>query len=408
MRERVEREQVGLFGGRRLQMDESIRLSLDGLNAYAAGRETLAVACSGGKDSTTLLTLTVWAILSGKMPAPRRLVILYADTRMELPPLYAVIDGVLEQLEDVREDLAALGCGLIVRRVMAPIDRRFFVQMFGRGVPPAHNRFRWCTPKLKLEPMAAALAELRASYGKPLLLHGVRIGESAARDGRIALACSKEDSECGQGWYQQEIDDAVCDKLGPLLHWRVCHVARWLDTWAVEEEYGGWDTSLLVRAYGGEEHMEAGARTGCVGCPLVTEDRALLRVIALPEWRYLEPLARLGPYYKAIRDDDTKRLRKPLGERTKTGKLVSKQGRKGPLTMAARAEGLEFVLTVQRDVNVAALAQGRPTVSLIDQAEEARIRELWSLGEWPEGWTGEEPVADESTRPLLRMMTGTR
>lgn len=43
------------------------------------------------------MTLLVWAILTGRVPAPRRLVILYADTRMELLPLYQVIDGALAE-----------------------------------------------------------------------------------------------------------------------------------------------------------------------------------------------------------------------------------------------------------------------------------------------------------------------
>lgn len=391
------------LGGPRMQMTETIQLTLDGLNAYLPGYASVAVACSGGKDSTTLLTFLCWAIIAGKVPAPKRLVVLYADTRMELPPLYAVIDGVLADLENHRAALAERGCEVVVERVMAPVERRFFVQMLGRGVPPPHNRFRWCTPKLKVEPMGAALARLRASTGssKPLLLHGVRVGESAARDGRIALACSKEDSECGQGWYQQELDDAVCDKFGPLLHWRVCHVARWLDTWAVQKEYGDWDTALLVRAYGGEEALEAGARTGCVGCPLVSEDRALARLLALPEWSHLSPLTRLKPLYEALRTPSY-RLRKPPGERRQDGELVAKQERLGPLTMDARAWALAEVLDVQQAVNAGAAARGRRhRISLIDEGEEAAIRAYWAAGEWPEGWTGLEPVGADTMSPLF-------
>lgn len=399
----MQREQQGLFGGARMQMDESIRLTLAALGVYMAGRDTVAVASSGGKDSTTVLTLLVWAILAGHVPVPRRLVVLYADTRMELLPLYQVIDSVLDELEDRREELAALGCELVIRRVVAPVDRRFFVQLLGRGVPPPHNRFRWCTPKLKVEPMAAALAELRGDGDgpKPLLLHGVRIGESAARDGRIALACSKDDSECGQGWYQQTLDEDVADKLGPLLHWRVCHVARWLDTWAVREEYGGWDTALLVRAYGGEEAMEAGARTGCVGCPLVTHDHALARILRMQEWGYLTPLTRLRPLYARLQAP-AMRLRQPPGELRKDGQPVSKQERLGPLTMEARAHGLTELLAIQGEINARAQALRRPVLDLLNAEEETRIREFWALGEWPDGWTGGEPVGETTLMPLFQ------
>lgn len=402
----MQREQQGLFGGARMQMDESIKLSLAGLATYMLGRDVVAIANSGGKDSTTVLSLTVWAILSGHVPAPRRLVVLWADTRLELPSLYEVIRGALDDLEDKRDELAALGCELVIRTVMAPVDRRFFVQLLGRGVPPPHNKFRWCTPKLKVDPMAEALADLRREgETKPLLLHGVRIGESAARDGRIALACGKEDSECGQGWYQETLSDAVADKFGPILHWRVCHIARWLDTWAPQEEYGGWDTAALVKIYGGEESMEAGARFGCIECPLVTRDRSLERTIRMQEWAYLVPLTRLRPLYHRLQSS-TLRLRKPPGELRKDGQPVSKQERLGPLTMEARALGLAELLAIQGEINARAQSLGRPLIDLLNAEEEARIREFWALGEWPDGWTGEEPVGETTLMPLFTGVEG--
>lgn len=71
--------------------------------------------------------------------------------------------------------------GYVAQTVMPPMDDRFFVYMFGRGVPPPSNTFRWCTPQLKVEPMESALKDLRDKYGqKFLMLTGVRIGESAA------------------------------------------------------------------------------------------------------------------------------------------------------------------------------------------------------------------------------------
>jgi DNA sulfur modification protein DndC len=168
----------------------------------------------------------------------------------------------------------------------------------------------------------------------------------------------------------------------------------------VLEEYGGWETAMLVRAYGGEEAMEAGARTGCVGCPLVTYDRALARVCALPEWAYLLPLAELHPLYERLRDPDM-RLRKPPGELRKDGEKVSKQERLGPLTMEARAFGLSELLRIQASVNAEAARRDRPRIDLLNSEEEARIREFWALGEWPDGWTGEEPIGDTTLMPLF-------
>jgi DNA sulfur modification protein DndC len=56
--------------------------------------------------------------------------------------------------------------------------------------------------------------------------------------------------------------------------------------------------------------------------------------------------------------------------------------------------GLDRILGIQSEINAAARAQGRPEISLIDRAEEGRIRELIAAGTWPEGWEGDEPTAD--------------
>jgi len=395
------REQQPLFGAGRMELDEAMDLTLASLRTYLEGREVVACTLSGGKDSGTVLTLLAWAILEDLVPAPKHLVVLFADTRMELPPVYEVVDDILGNLEAMRGFLDAVGTTLTIRRVVAPVDRRFFVQMFGRGIPPSHNKFRWCTPKLKVEPMAKALAELRDGGPKPLLLHGVRIGESAARDSRVALACSMEDSECGQGWYQQTLDDDVCDKLGPILHWRVCLVAHWLTHKAPLHDYGGWKTERLVMVYGGSEAMEHGARMGCAGCPLVTEDHALARVVVQPEWSYLMPLAGLHPLYRRLQSP-TMRLRKPPGERTKTGALVKKQERLGPLTLEARTLGLDVVLGIQDAVNARAAELGRPLIDLLNAEEVARIVELQCQGEWPDGWDGDEPIGESTLTPLFQ------
>lgn len=382
----------------RLQMTDSIDLTEQSLLAYAADRRCVVCAVSMGKDSTTMATVYAWLIDSGRVPRPERLIACFSDTRQELLPLYEVAGDVIADLEER---------GVEVRRVMAPMDERFLVYMLGYGVPPPHNRFRWCTDKLKLQPMAREMATIRDELGeKPLLLHGVRRGESVVRDARISLACSRDDAECGQGWYEQTLSDAVADKLGPILHWRVCHVWEWLENWAPKPEFGGWATETLARAYGGDADKENGARTGCVGCPLVAEDRALGRVIRQPAWKYLAPLVELKPLYRRLQEP-TSRLRKPPGERTQTGALVSKQNRLGPLTLDAREFALERVLEIQREVNAAAKAANRPALDILNPEEEARIRELIAANTWPQKWDGTEPVGDAALMSLFqRSRTG--
>jgi DNA sulfur modification protein DndC len=290
--------------------------------------------------------------------------------------------------------------GFETRVVLPDLDYRYFVYMLGRGVPPPSNTFRWCTPKLKVMSMERELGALRQERGeKFLMMTGVRIGESAARDQRIALSCTKDGGECGQGWFQQSTSEAIADMLAPIVHWRVCHVWDWLVKADVEL---GFPTFEIAKVYGqdvsdGEEPMNA--RTGCIGCPLVQKDAALDRVVAQPEWAYLAPLQRLRPLYWEIKKPQYRHRKH--GEINKDGSLAAKQNRLGPLTLEARRWMLAQVLGIQAEVNQAAERLGRPTLSLINDEELARIEELIAAGTYPDKWDGTEPHGDEWLPEIL-------
>lgn len=240
--------------------------------------------------------------------------------------------------------------------------------------------------------MLAALAALRERAGEKLLmLTGVRVGESAARDQRIAVSCGRNGAECGQGWYQVSTPEQVADTLAPLLHWRLCHVWDWLMGFCADH---GFPTAEIARIYGlGEDGSveEANARTGCVGCNLASRDGALERVLALPEWGHLHPFLRLRPLYAELKKSHN-RLRHH-DERRADGTPVVNQGRLGPLTMAARRWGLAEVKSIQEAINAAA-PPGHPPLWLIDAAEESRILELIAANTWPRRWTGDEVRGD--------------
>lgn len=344
------------------------------LNLYGALYDHWAIAYSGGKDSSAVVTVVVWLILTGRVKAPKSLTVIMSDTRMELPPLFTTAMLILSELR-------AKGIKTIV--VTPTMEDRFFVYMFGRGVPPPSNTFRWCTPQLKIEPMVGALKALRDEYGKKfLMLTGVRLGESAARDGRIALSCGRNNSECGQGWFQEATPEAVADTLAPLLHWRLCHVWDWLTGLVPEGYEHGFSTKLIAAVYGQDEDLETHARTGCVGCNLASRDFALEQIIQRPQWAKYSPLMELRPLYAELKKPHN-RLRKDGSETRKDGSLVANPCRMGPLTFEARLWALDQVKSIQE----------RAGVDLINAEEEAKIRELISAKQWPRGWDGSEPNA---------------
>jgi DNA sulfur modification protein DndC len=361
------KSQPSLFEGMRMDLNSSIELSIQSLASYGSSYRHWAVAYSGGKDSTATAAFVAWAIKERLVPAPETLTFLYADTRMELPPLQ---QGAMRLLDAMRRD------GFEAQVVLPTLNERFFVYMLGRGVPPPKNRFRWCTVQIKVEPMQAALAGLREQAGEKLLmLTGVRMGESAARDQRIALSCSKDSGECGQGWFQTATDSAIADTLAPLLHWRLCHVYDWLYL----DDRHKYDVSGIAAIYGDED-----VRTGCAGCNLVDRDTALERLVKNPAWAHIAPLLELKPLYRELTKSKW-RKRKAEPELRKDGKYSKNGQRMGPLTMAGRKFGLDKVLDIQR----------RAGVDLINAEEEAAIREMWQTNTWPNKWSDQDIDANK-------------
>lgn len=359
---------ASLFEADRLTLEDAIELSIASLAAYGNRYPHWAVGYSGGKDSTATVAFVLWALAEGRVKPPESLTVLYADTRQELPPLQAAAVRILDLVRSR---------GYEAKVVLPAMDDRFYVYMLGRGVPPPSNTFRWCTEQLKIAPMYESLTGIREATGQKLLmLTGVRLGESAVRDQRIAVSCSKDSGECGQGWFQVATPDSVADTLAPLLHWRLCHVFDWL---YFEPERHGLDTSGIAAVYGEDE-----VRTGCVGCNLASRDNALERLVKQPEWEHLRPLLEIKPMFAELKLAKH-RKRKSEPEMRQDGKWAQNVQRLGPLTMEARSYGLERIKDIQR----------RARVDLINADEEQRIRELWAANTWPNKWTGDEVNGDE-------------
>lgn len=405
-------KQLMMFEGKKKTLQEAVAEFINGFYAIDAWQyDTWYIGYSGGKDSSAVVTLLAYCLDLGILPRPKRLVVQYSDTGMEVPPLQISALAILKRLE---------AFGFETQVVRPEMDKRWWVYMLGRGVTLPSNGFRWCTRQLKADPMSQAMAEVLKNDGKPLLITGVREGESAMRDGRITAACSKDGGECGQGYmYVHSQEKGIADPFAPILGWRVCHVWDWLQIFAPRPQLairelfkdylpgdsqvlssGGFETGIIAQAYGGgegnEEPLEG--RTGCMECTLVTgpkdknpkQDKMLERIVAIPKWAYLSPLKKLLDVYVELSKECNRLQRRLI--RKKTGLAVFP---KGPITLEARLWALERVLKIQEKVNIAACEQGMPEVFLIDAEEEARIRELIAANTWPNGWTGTEPRADE-------------
>lgn len=410
--------------------------------------EHWAVAWSGGKDSTCLATVVGYAIEEGLIERPRTLQLIRSDTRQELAPLNAAAAELSEEFaargwEVVTVEPAqdkGLWVNTLGRGVVRPSNKkarwctrqlkqdpmtahmrtwleeltgipdterrlRIQVRKGGRGGKSARTRYaKWLEAQFRIGEAVGVragdpLAPLAHEDVRPLTLIGLRQGESDERDRSMAVACTRNGGECGQARFYFDLPDELTARDAPIKHWKTCRVWAWLKHKApyLPEP---WPTALMADVYGGgpkddgsaESEAEADAkaiRTGCVECPLASEDKALAAVLLLPQWSYLAPLREL----RTIWDDMPRRehrLVKSSGPRV---------GQMGPIKLASRLLFLERALAIQERVNREAKRLGRPEQWVIPPADERRIRELVAANTWPQGWTGTEPGADEFEVP---------
>ena len=328
-------------GGHASRIERLWRESVGHL-ADLAGRgwDRWIVMFSGGKDSTTVLVLALEAVLQRRLPV-RAIEVVYADTMVEIPP---VQQGALSFLQALQGMARIRGLPVHVHHVRPSLDNSFWVCLLGKGYPPPHQRFRWCTDRLKVRPVEKQLRDA-IEPGRTAILTGVRFGESRARDRRMYSSC-KRGGECGHGVWQQHSDRLRAMYAAPIAYWRECDVWDFLNFTA---PCCGYPTAWLSELY-----MGGDIRFGCWMCTVVQQDRAMERIVSQPQWAHLRPLMEL-------RNRIMQEAQEPQN------RLMRSDGKKGRLSLDARKRFLHEVLNTQKMAGV----------PVISDEEVARIRELW-------------------------------
>lgn len=315
------------------------------------GHDHWIVTFSGGKDSTTTLVVALEAalILSGQV---QRIDIVYADTMIEIPVIQEFAVDFLTFLKGF-DRIATLP--IHFHSVRPSIEDRFWVCLLGKGYPPPHQRFRWCTRRLKIQPVEDAL---RSSVrpGKTLILTGVRFGESQGRNARLRQSCSRG-GECGQGVWYEYSSRLHATYMAPIVAWKECDVWDFLQFHAPAL---GYPTNHIEESvYNGRE-----TRFGCWMCTVVKQDRAMEKITSLSQWSYLRPLLEFRQHVKDLTS-------RPESRVTRT------DGKPGKLTLATRRNLLDELIELQRAVGM----------TIISPDEIAAIQEYWNK-EDPDGyWT---------------------
>lgn len=309
------------------------------------------VMYSGGKDSTTALVLCT-EVLRKYDILPEAL---YCDTEIEIPTLQQFALSFLQSV-------SAQQLAKVTVLKPAPEDS-FWVQVIGKGYPPPHQGFRWCTHRLKVKPVENYLNTLSPSEReRTLVVTGVRFGESDVRDARLKLSCSRG-GECGQGvWYEQS-QRLKIGYFSPIVVWRECDVWDFLNFVAPS---WGYPTRGLLSVYKGRE-----TRFGCWACSVVSQDRTMQKIVQ-EETRW-KPLLEFRNWLVDFARTPENRVRKPNGQL-------------GRLTLSARETILQRLREVERKLQ-------QPILSDIGYN---LIERLWEDPRYSDSYDGEDNALHRS------------
>ncbi len=146
------------------------------ISAYKYDDEPWIVGYSGGKDSTAVVKLVFQSLLRTRC-RHKPVTVIYCDTGVEIPMASALARKALSGLV---KEAKAFDLPIAAEILSPPVHERFFVKVIGRGYPSPTDKFRWCTDRLRIDPVSRFLESQQLKSATVVL--GVRESESATRN----------------------------------------------------------------------------------------------------------------------------------------------------------------------------------------------------------------------------------
>ncbi len=337
---------------------------------YQNDRRPWMIGFSGGKDSTMLCQLVMEMLQ--RLPSEKRnktVYIVSSDTMVENPIVRDYMHRMSEMINTNCADL-----NIRADLIYPKVEETFWSKVIGLGYPtPEPPGFRWCTERLKIQPMNAYTMETIRNNGEIVILLGVRKAESIYRANHIRA----REIEGKLLIPHKDIENAyVYNPLTEIPNeqvWRFLLKGDAMSPWGSDNKYL---FSLYQGEHLGEEQSVIGeideekipvtgnSRFGCWICTMVKEDKSLKAFIDRGE-TWLIPLRDYRNWMLDMRSNpaarETKR-RNGAVYRKADGTLGL-----GPFTMEARQEMLRRLLQLEVD-------SGLPLITI----EELKcIDEMW-------------------------------
>lgn len=136
------------------------------------------IGYSGGKDSTLLCQL-VFEMIQGLKPEQirKKIYITSSDTMVENPIVKKYMHSMSKMINEAGKPYK-----IEAHIITPPIEKTFWTCVIGLGYPtPEPPGFRWCTDKLKIQPINNFTLQTIQENGEVVMLLGVRKAESSYR-----------------------------------------------------------------------------------------------------------------------------------------------------------------------------------------------------------------------------------
>ena len=375
-------------------------------NVYCADNRPWVIGYSGGKDSSAVVTLIYLALLAlDEEKRTKKIYVVASDTLVETP---LVIDHVNKSLEAIGNQARRNDLPITTHKVLPKPDKTFWACLLGKGYPAPTQSFRWCTERMKIDPVSDFITDKVAKHDEVIVVLGSRSQESASRAQVIAKHKIENTrlarhTTLANAFIYTPIDTWSMDDVWKIL--RACSLdvtispmgigKKWLNKYDLEWEnpWGSKNMTLWNLYKDSSDQGECpmviddstpscgNSRFGCWTCTVVNKDRAMESLIQNgEEWMrplldFRNMLSETGiPENKSKYRNFKRRTGKVSYQRAKSDEAltIDRAHVPGPYMMKFRKQWLEHLLTQEKKFN-----EDGYTVSLITKPELHAIRQEW-------------------------------
>lgn len=366
-------------------MENITKENIEGLiltiqNLYLSDDIPWMIGYSGGKDSTAAVQL-VWMAIEA-LPVEQRkkpIHIMNTDTLVESP---VVAKWVEKSLDAMRTTANKRQLPFIPERLIPDFNNTFWVNLIGRGYPFPRMKYRWCTDRLKIQPVNNFIKNKIAEHGEIILVLGTRKQESSRRNRTMTNLEKKRVREL------LSPNPTLANELvfSPLESWSNDDV--WVFLMQYKNPWGYSNQELLTMYKGATTDNECPlmvdkdlpscgkSRFGCWVCTMVESDKSMEAMIANDgEKEWMTPLLEFrNEFGNSEGDRDRRSFRRMRGNlQGNYGQLFH-----GPYKQEVREHWLRRLLEVQKGINEDGPEEFQG-LELIRIEELRAIRRIWVL-----------------------------